>query len=95
MGVRERKVEHYLRDRVKEIGGLSRKWGKSNVAGVPDQLVFLRGSIYLVEIKTTDGVLEPEQKREHARMADVLIEVYTLYGHRDIDEWVKKINERT
>jgi len=39
MGVRENKVETYLKDKMKELGGLTRKWVSPGHDGVPDQIV--------------------------------------------------------
>ncbi len=39
MGVIENKVEKYLDDGVKQLGGITRKWGSPGVDGVPDRIV--------------------------------------------------------
>lgn len=88
MGVRERKVEHYLDEQVTSHGGLTRKWVSPGRDGVPDRIVIYQGNVYFVEVKTVDGELSKNQEREHKRLTKVGGQVYTLYGHDEIDTWV-------
>jgi hypothetical protein len=39
MGVRENKVETYLKEQIAKLGGISRKWVSPGMDGVPDQIV--------------------------------------------------------
>lgn len=96
MGARENKVEKYLKDEVKKIGGLARKWKSPGVDGVPDQLVrlhrWVNGMICMVEVKTIDGTRSPAQIREHARLVEAGCWVETVYGHEGVDQLIRKIN---
>lgn len=86
MGVRENKVERYLRDQIKSLGGDTRKWVSPGRDGAPDQIVFGVGeSIFFVEVKTTDGEFQPGQEREHERLRDLGATVCTVYGHKGVD----------
>lgn len=91
MGVRENKVETYLNDRVTSLGGTSRKWVSPGRRGVPDRIVMLPWGIWLVEVKTIDGSLSPDQEREHQRLTDAGAKVRTVYGHPGVDKLIEEI----
>lgn len=91
MGKRENKVETYLNDEVENLGGVTRKWVSPGVSGVPDRIVFYKGEIHLVEVKTIDGSHSPEQINEHRRLSKVGIEIHTVYGNAGVDYFVKEI----
>ena len=88
MGVRENKVETYLKDEVKKLGGRTRKWVSPGVDGVPDQIIIVQGRVIFVEVKTVDGRLSPDQKREHVRLIAVGANVTTVYGKKGVDEFI-------
>lgn len=90
MATREAKVESYLHEQVKlKLGGLTRKWESKTHSGVPDRIVFDEGDIIFVEVKTTDGKLSVFQTREHERLRAHGAIVITVYGHTDVDEFIK------
>lgn len=94
MGVRENKVETYLKQEVKKLGGISRKWVSPGVDGVTDQILFIpKLPAMFVEVKTVDGVLSPAQKREHQRIrnTETTSIVTTVYGKRDVDRLIHQI----
>ena len=87
MGTRENKVETYFKDQVKSIGGISRKWVSPGVDGVPDQIVIIKGAVFFVEVKTSDGKLSIAQHREHKRLRKAGATVCTVYGHVGVDKF--------
>ena len=89
MGVRESKVEQYLDKQVTGIGGLTRKFVSPGRDGVPDRIVVWHGHVIFVEVKTTDGALSKNQKREHKRLTDKGAQVKTVFGNGDVDVFVK------
>jgi hypothetical protein len=91
MGVRENKVEQYLDKAVTRIGGVTRKWVSPGRAGVPDRIVIYNGKVFFVEVKTVDGVLSVVQFREHERLATAGAQVFTVYGHQQVDDFIKVI----
>lgn len=88
MGVRENKVEIYLNDEIRSIGGITRKWVSPGRDGVPDRIVIYQGFIPFVEVKTVDGVLEDYQTREHDRLRSHGATVTTVYGDGGIDKLI-------
>jgi len=96
MGVRENKVETYLTDEVRKLGGDTRKWVCPDHSGVPDRIVGVPGiSPVFVEVKTVDGQLLPSQIRELPRLRDGMgLEVVTVYGHYQVDLLIIELKER-
>jgi len=86
MGARENKVETYLDDEVKKLDGITRKWVSPGRDGVPDRIVILNGDIFFVEVKTTDGILSPMQKREQQKLRKAGAKVFTVYGEKGVNE---------
>lgn len=85
MGTRENKIETYLKDQVKLIGGITRKWVSPGRDGVPDQIVIHDSDVFFVEVKTSDNELSIAQIREHKRLRDKGATVCTVHGHYGID----------
>lgn len=88
MGARENKVEKYLDNKVKQRGGLTRKWVSPGRDGVPDRICILNGSVCFVEVKTTEGKLTSTQEREHQRLRDAGAQVFVVYGEKDVDNFL-------
>ena len=95
MGTRENKVEVYLRNEIKKITGDTRKWVSPGRNGVPDQIIFLRGHVCFCEVKTTDGVIEIAQEREHRRLRKLGCIVTVVYGHKGVDKLIADIVENS
>jgi hypothetical protein len=88
----ENQLETLFRMRVRNVlGGRVEKFRAAR-SGVPDRVVILPlNRLYVVELKTETGELEPLQVQWHAtalRLAPRC--VFTLYGLRDIDNWVRE-----
>lgn len=88
MGLREAKVERYLRSEVQSMNGDTRKWVSPGRDGVPDQIVIISSKVFFVEVKTVDGTLEPSQIREHKRLRDLGATVTTVYGNKGVDSLI-------
>ena len=60
--MREREIEKWLREQIKNLGGRALKFTSPGNDGVPDRIVFLPGGrVYLVELKAIGGRLSPIQ----------------------------------
>jgi hypothetical protein len=66
--MREREIEAYFCKRVKEAGGLQRKFVSPGHRGVPDRILVYAGRTIFVEIKAFGEKLRPDQIREHAKL---------------------------
>ena len=91
MGVREGKVESYLDLQFINLGGLTRKWVCPGNDGVNDRICIVKGLVYFVEVKTEDGILTSNQKREQRRLKNVGAEVWTVFGKKDVDTLIKRV----
>lgn len=92
MGEKERKVEKYLDDRVKEAGGFTRKYTSPGVRGVPDRIVFLKG-VHFVECKAPGKATEAHQRREHVRMQRQGAAVFVVDSEHMVDAVMRAIEK--
>lgn len=88
MGRPEAKIEDYLVERVKALGGEQRKLKWVGRDGAPDRLVwFTFPEVGMIEVKREgpQGRLEHSQKRELPRMAAAGWPVYVVASKNDVD----------
>lgn len=87
----EGKIVKYLCNRVKELGGITRKCEWSNRVGAPDQLVMLKGKHYWVECKAPGKSPTKMQYREHLRMTTLGgCTVYVASSEDEVDSIIEK-----
>lgn len=91
MGIRENKVEKYLDEEIKRLGGITRKWVSPGVDGVPDRIIILRGDFILCEVKTVDGGYEVGQLREHDRLREHGATVCTVWGEIGVNQLIEEL----
>ena len=85
----EKRIEEYLKKRVKALGGLCLKFVSPGTSGVPDRICVMAKRVIFVECKRPDGILAPSQKLMQKRLTDLGVEVFTVYNKGDIDEIFK------
>jgi hypothetical protein len=51
----ESKIEKYLFEEIKKLGGMCLKWVSPGNKGVPDRIIFLNKQIWFIELKSTTG----------------------------------------
>lgn len=88
--VRESIIEHHLKQRVAEAGGLAFKF-KSNVNGVPDQLIVFDGCLVLVEVKRPGGRPRPNQIALHAKIEARGVPVYVVDTIESVDNFCTEV----
>jgi hypothetical protein len=86
--MREREIEAYFIKRVREAGGLQRKFVSPGHRGVPDRIVVYCGEVSFVELKGSDGLLRADQSREHRRLRMQGARVSVLRSIEDIDYFI-------
>lgn len=92
--MREKDIESYLRDKVKELGGKAYKWVSPGNAGVPDRLVFLpNGRIILVELKAPGRKPTQLQLKRHAELKSLGVEVYVIDTKEKVDDFIECCKE--
>jgi len=91
MGTRENKVEKYLDEQIKSLGGITRKWVSPGHDGVPDRIAIIGAVVFFPEVKTSDGELSVIQRREHDRLRNHGAMVCIVYGHDGVDKLMKDL----
>lgn len=84
--MRESKIEEYLHQRIKDLGGEYRRvsWIGRNNAN--DDLVLLPGRHLFVECKRPKKTATEAQKREHDRLRKAGLEVHVVSTEKEVDE---------
>ncbi|MDR2647677.1 MAG: VRR-NUC domain-containing protein [Oscillospiraceae bacterium] len=76
--MRESSIETYLRNRVKQLGGLAYKFVSPGYNGVPDRLVCLPGGkLIFVELKAPGKKPTALQLRRHDELRKLGFKVYS------------------
>ena len=91
MGVAENKVEDYLNGEVQKRGGFTRKFAYVGRRGGADRILFLWGTIILVEVKTLQGTESKLQSRERRRIRATGARAHVVYGKAGVDELLKDL----
>lgn len=92
--MRESRIEAYFVRRVKEAGGLERKFVSPGRRSVTDRIAgFPVGRFAFVELKATGEKPRPDQLREHARWRKLGFAVYVLDSFESVDEFIKEMTK--
>jgi len=92
--MRESKIEAYLRQRVKEAGGLCWKFTSPGLVGVPDRIVVMPGGrVYFVELKAADGVLSEVQHRRRDDLEKRGAQVWAINSIERVDYFMLCIDD--
>jgi hypothetical protein len=92
--VREREIEAYFVKRVREAGGLQRKFVSPGHRGVPDRIVVFDGWVTFVELKAPGKPLRAEQEREHKRLRDKGCATFKIDTKDNVDWYIRCMIER-
>jgi len=92
MASTEKKIEEYLRQKIKKLGGIAYKFTSPAYRSVPDRLVVLpTGLIYFVEVKAPMGKLTAGQKRELTKLRNLGCDAVTVWNKKDVDNLIAKL----
>lgn len=90
--MREKIIEEYLRDKVKESGGRAYKFVSPGNTGVPDRMVLLPGGkIIFVELKAPGKKPTALQIMQHKRIKDLGFEVLVIDNKSGVEELISHI----
>lgn len=88
--MREREVEQYFIRRVREAGGLQRKFVSPGHKGVPDRIAGFDGARFaFVELKRPTKGAEAHQAREHKLWRDLGFVVFVLDTKAAVDVFIE------
>jgi hypothetical protein len=86
---RESDIEAYFVKRVKEAGGLQRKFISPGVRGVPDRIAIFEGRVMFVELKAPGKFLRADQIREHDRLRAHGADTYVIDCEESVDYFIE------
>jgi hypothetical protein len=88
--VREATIETYFRRRVKEAGGLERKFTSPGRRAVTDRIVvFPGGRVSFIELKAPGKKPRADQLREHGRLKRMGCSVLVIDSKELVDAFIK------
>lgn len=85
----EDRVETSLVNRIRHAGGKAYKFTSPGTGGVPDRIVVLNGSVWFIELKSTEGRPTNLQKKRIRELARMGAKVTVLGSCSEVDEFVK------
>lgn len=92
--MREREIETYFRQKVKQIGGMALKFVSPGFTGVPDRLIVLPGGkMFFVEFKAPGQVLRPRQEYVIQQIRVLGAKVYVICSKKEVDYFIKNVQE--
>jgi hypothetical protein len=93
--MREREVEQYFIRRVREAGGLQRKFVSPGHKGVPDRICILKSVVHFVELKAPGKPLRDDQAREHRKLrAAGITNVWLVDSKEGVDYFIERASCR-
>ena len=90
----ESKIEAWLNDQIKKLGGKSYKFISPGNPGVPDRIYLLpNGRIYFVELKRIIGKLSNVQVWQRDQFREMGVEIRVIYGMEQAKEFIKELKD--
>ena len=88
----EKEIEKYLRDKIKNLGGIAYKFISPSNNGVPDRIVLLpKGKIIFVELKNEHGKTSKMQDIQIERIRNLGFDVRIINSKQKVDEFINEI----
>lgn len=92
--VLESKIEVWLNDQIKKLGGRSYKFVSPGNPGVPDRIYLLPdGRIYFVELKRVIGKLSSVQLWQREQFKLMGCDYRVIYGMEQAKEFIKELKD--
>lgn len=89
--MKEKAIEEYLRDQVRDAGGRAYKFTSPGNDGVPDRLVLLPGArIAFVELKAPGKKPTALQELQQNRIRDLGFSVSVIDSKSGVDEFIQQ-----
>ncbi len=92
--LREKNIEGYLRDKVRDAGGIAYKWESPGNNGVPDRIVMLPNARdVFVELKAPGKNPTPLQLSQHRRLRALGRDVRVIDSREQVDQLLADYQE--
>ena len=93
--MREREIEKWLREQIKNLGGRALKFMSPGNDGAPDRIIFLPGGrVYLIELKAIGGRLSPIQVWQQESLRALGVDVRTITGRAEAEAFIRELRGR-
>lgn len=90
----ESKIERWLVNQIKSMGGIADKFVSPANPGVPDRLIVMPGGkVYFVELKTEIGRLSNIQKWQRRRYMECGADVRVIKGMNQAKEFIEELRK--
>lgn len=90
--ISEAKIEQWLNEQIRSMGGVSYKFVSPNNPGVPDRIYLLPGGVvWFVELKTEIGRLANLQKWQGRRIREMGCRYRVIHGMEEARAFVKEV----
>ena len=93
-GMLESKIEMWLNEQIRKLGGRSYKFVSPGNPGVPDRIYLLpNGRIYFVELKRIIGKLSNVQLWQREQFMKMGVEIRVIYGMEQAKEFIEELKD--
>ncbi len=90
----ESKIEDWLSEQIKKLGGKSYKFVSPGNPGVPDRIYLFPGNkVYFVELKRVIGKLSGVQIWQREQFMQMGCDFRVIYGMDSAKEFIKELKE--
>lgn len=89
----EKKVEKYIADEIKKMGGLAFKFLSSSMTGVPDRIILIRGKVKFLEVKAEKGTLSKRQKAVAIQFEKLGFKIDVVQGIEEAEQYIQDLED--
>lgn len=91
----ESQLEEKFCKKIKKIGGMALKFMSPGRAGVPDRIILMPGGkIYFVEMKSSNGPVNPIQEYIFEKFEELGFKVHILNSENSVKKFLEKIERK-
>lgn len=92
MEKRERDIEKWLRDKIRQMGGIAMKFTSPGNDGVPDRIAILPGGqVWFIELKKDGETPTKIQEWQIERLRKLGCNVTVIAGMKEAQAWIWEV----